>query len=163
MAGKTLGEGPEAPVRIDVVNHECAPWSHACPGPVQFKAYVVFTVHAVVNKKIDLTKSGKQLRKSKPARSLDVGPTICKAARDCHADLRVPGSLYRRKVNAGQMAAPVSPERLKNKARCETVSHTGLDDIRRSQVTGKAPDRPHKSGISVIPRSEALRPRTYSF
>ena len=72
MNGKALGEGPEAPVSIDVINNECAAWPYDCPGSIQLEAYVAFTVHAVVNEKIDLTKLGKQLGKAKPARALDV-------------------------------------------------------------------------------------------
>jgi hypothetical protein len=61
MAGKALREGPEAPVRIDVINHQGAAWFEGCPSAIQLEAYIAFTMHAIVNEKIDPAKLRKQL------------------------------------------------------------------------------------------------------
>jgi hypothetical protein len=72
LTGKSMSEGPEAPVGIDVIHDECSVWSRGRPRPIQFKAYVAFTVKAVVNEKINLAQVGKQMGKATPAGTFDV-------------------------------------------------------------------------------------------
>src|ERR1700733_6369113 len=100
MAGILLGEGTETPAGIDIINDDRPCWPHVHQGSVHLEANVVFAVHAVVNEKVDLPKPGKQLGKQKPARALDVRPSIGEAATDRHSDLRLQKSFYRRKVDA---------------------------------------------------------------
>jgi len=157
MTGKSLGEGPEAPISIDVINDDCAAWFQGCPGSIQFETNVAFTVQAVVNEKINLAELREQPGKPSPARTLNVCPSIWVAVADCHTDLLPPIPFYGRKVNTPEMTASISPKRLKNKAGGNTVSDAGLDNVVRLQVTSETPDRPDQSGITVIRRPETLR------
>lgn len=55
------------------------------------------------------------------------------------------------------MTVSVRFERLQNKARGDAVSHTGLDDFFRFQVSHQAPCCPHQSGVAIIPPLKAFR------
>jgi hypothetical protein len=72
MTGHGLGEGLEAPIHVDVIHHECAPWFYGGPSCIQLEAHVPFTVQAVVNEEINLAKLREQLRKAASAGTLDV-------------------------------------------------------------------------------------------
>src|SRR5689334_6240603 len=103
----------------------------------------------------------KESWKAAPARSPDVGPSICMALANSCADLFVPGPFQRRKIDAPEMAVAVPLERLENESRRDTVGHPGLDDLSRSQVTHQAPYGPRQCGIAVVPPLKALRARSY--
>jgi hypothetical protein len=51
------------------------------------------------------------------------------AVADGDADLLAPGPLQGWKINAPKMAVSISLKRLKNEARCDAVSHSGLDNL----------------------------------
>src|ERR1700688_5194789 len=76
---------------------------------------------------------------------------------DCRAYLVAPNPLQRRQVNTPQMTVSVPVERLQNKARGNTVSDTGFDNLFRPQVTSETPYGPRKPSIAIIPELEALR------
>src|SRR5579864_8669270 len=163
MTGKGLCEGLKAPIRIDIINDDCAARFQRRPRSIQLKAYVAFTVHAVVNEEINLAELREHPGKASPARTLNVCPSVCVAAADCHTDLlsQIPFDGW--KVDTPKMTASVSRKRLKNKARGDAVSDAGLDDTGRLQMTDQTPDCAHQSSITVIPRPEALRAKPDPF
>src|SRR5258708_12881557 len=84
MTGKGLGEGPEAPISIDIIHDDCAPRFQRRPRLIQLKANVALTVHTVVNEKINLAELRKHPGKAPPALTLNVCPTPSPAAPACH-------------------------------------------------------------------------------
>src|SRR6185437_13660775 len=80
-----------------------------------------------------------------------------------YCDLLAPGALQRWKVNAPEMAVSVPRKRLQDAARGDTMGDTSLDYLFGSHVANQTPDRPHQSGIAVVPRLKALGAGTNSF
>src|SRR6266849_2818877 len=152
MTGKGLREGPEAPIRIDIINDDCAARFQRRPRSIQLKTYVAFTVQAVVNEKINLAKLRKQAGKPSPARTLNVCPSICITVADCHTDLLSPIPFYGWKVNTPEMTASVFRTRLMNKARGDAMRDAGLDTSLRLKMMKQTTDRPDQSSLTVIPR-----------
>src|SRR5882757_4792720 len=72
-------------------------------------------------------------------------------------------ALYRWKVDTPEMTVSVPRKRLEDAARGDAVRDTGLDYLFGSHVANQTPDRPHQSGVAVVPRLKALRPGTNSF
>ena len=56
MVRKGLREGPEAPIGIDVIDHNRAALSQGCPSEINFETNVVFAMQAIVNKEVNLSK-----------------------------------------------------------------------------------------------------------
>jgi hypothetical protein len=56
MVGKGLCESPEAPIGIDVIDHDRTALPQDCPSEINFEANVVFAMQAIVNEKINLAK-----------------------------------------------------------------------------------------------------------
>jgi hypothetical protein len=54
MAGKGLCESPEAPIGIDVIDHDRTTRPQGCPSEINFEANVVLAMQAIVNEKINL-------------------------------------------------------------------------------------------------------------
>jgi hypothetical protein len=67
MSGKDLGEGPEAPIGIYIINNQRTAWSQGGPCSIKLETYVAFAMKAVMNEEINLPKSSKQRRKASPA------------------------------------------------------------------------------------------------
>src|ERR1700677_4949325 len=156
MTRERLSEGSKAPIYIHIINHKRTARPQNCPRPVQFEAHVAFAVHAIVNEKVELTDFCKQLGKVQPARSSDVGPAVPVAVADCDANLLLPGFFQRREVNAPEMAVPILLHRLEDDTRSNTMADSGLHNFVRGLMSNQAPDRPHQSGIAIIPIFEAL-------
>jgi hypothetical protein len=112
----TIGERAETPIGIDIVNNDCALLSQDRPGLLKLEADIALAVQAVMDEKVDLTELIKQSRKTAPARSLDVRPSIRMAGANGSADLLVPGPFQRRKIDAPKMAVTVPLQRLKNES-----------------------------------------------
>jgi hypothetical protein len=67
LDGKGLSERPEAPVSIDIIHDDSTRWSDGRPGTIQLETNIAFAVQAVMDKKIDLPKTSKELGKTSPA------------------------------------------------------------------------------------------------
>jgi hypothetical protein len=157
LSREGTSERLEAAIGIDVIYNDCALRCHGRPSSIQFETYVAFTVQAVVNEKIDLSKLGKQLGKAPPARSRYVGPPIRIPIANGRADLLPPKPIHWRKVDAPQMTVSVSIQRFENAARGDAMRDAGLDDLLRPQMASETPDRSRESSIAVIPPLKTLR------
>src|SRR5271170_1613422 len=146
----------KAPIGIDIIHDDRAVRRHDCPCSIQLETYVAFTVQAVVNEKINLAEAGEQLGKASPARTRDVCPSVRITIANGRADLLTPKPVYRRKVDTPQVTVSVSLQRLQNTARGDAMSHAGLDNLLRAQMTNETPDRPRQTGVAVIPPLKAL-------
>src|ERR1700745_3551997 len=131
----------ESPICIDIVHDECTTRLKLCPGSIQFEAYIAFTVHAVVDKKFDLSKLRKQLGQVQPAQAVDVSPPVCKLVRNCQTHLLLPSLLNWREIDTPEMTFFVPLQCLQNKTRGDAVSHTRLDYVFRPQITYQTPNR----------------------
>ena len=126
---KGLGEGSETPIGVNIIDNNRSPRSQSRPSQIYLKTNIVFTMQAVMNEKIDLTKLGKYIGKATSARPSNIRPASRVSAANRQTDLAVPHMLQRRMVNAPQMARAVSFERFKDKPRRNTMSDTSLDNI----------------------------------
>jgi hypothetical protein len=63
VIGFSLCERLETPICIDVIDDNRPTRPQRCPGSIDLKANVVFTVKTVMNEKVDLAKSGKNAGK----------------------------------------------------------------------------------------------------
>ena len=72
VAVKGSFEGSEAPIDIDVVDHDCAARPRGCPSEVYLEADVLFGMKTVANEKIDLA----QFEKVGTGRSCSLEPFI---------------------------------------------------------------------------------------
>src|SRR3984885_8523770 len=81
----------------------------------------------------------------------------------CCRDLLAPMTLHRWKVDTPEMTVSVPRQRLQDAARGDAVSDAGLDDLLGSHMANQTPDRPHQSGIAIVPRLKALGAGTNSF
>src|SRR5258708_28031978 len=79
------------------------------------------------------------------------------------SDLVAPMAVQRWKVDTPEMTVSVPRKRLQDEARGDAVSDTGLDYLLGSRVANQTPDRPHQSGVAVVPRLKALGAWTNSF
>src|ERR1051326_4302694 len=107
MTGKGSSERVEAPIRIYIVDHDCAVGVQSRPGAIQLEAHVALTVETVVNEKVHLAKMRKQVGKPPAARPLDVRPAIAVTVAYRQADLLAPVPFERWKVDTPQMTISV--------------------------------------------------------
>jgi len=156
MAGEGLRERLKPPIRIDVIDHKDTTRPQVFPGKIKLETHVVLGVQAVVNKKIDLAKFGKQCRKTPSARPSDVRPAICGEILHGDADLVLQDRVSSREIDTPKVAGSVPFKRLENEPRGQPTSDSRLDHFVRSQVTCQTPYRPYQPRIAVIPRVETF-------
>ena len=157
MSGKSLGEGLEAAVRVDVVNDKRATGSHRFPGAIQLETKVAFAVETIVNEEVNLSELSEQTGKAAAAGPANERPSIRAALADGDSDLLSPLSVERRQINAPEVTCSVPRQCFQNEARGDTMRDAGLDHFIRPKMPDETPYRTHESRIAVVPTLEAHR------
>jgi len=83
---------------------------------------------------------------------------MLESAAHSYGDLFLPFTFHGRAVNTPEMATPISLKRLKDKARRDSMSDAGLDDISRPQAASQTPNGTHERCVAIVPTLEALWP-----
>ena len=69
-----LGKVLEALIDIDVIYHYCSTRTQHWPSMINFKAYIVCTMHTIVDEEVNLGRVGQERREPVFTRAPDVGP-----------------------------------------------------------------------------------------
>jgi len=131
VTGKSLREGPKSPIGVNVIDYDRSTGAQNCKSPIEFEAYILFTVQAVMDKEVNLPKVRKYTGKAALACSPYIRPAWPESIGDRYANFGLPNRFLWRKVDTPQMSNSVSFQCLKDKPRCNAMQDSGLNDILR--------------------------------